>query len=556
MLIRFSKKSNQIAVPLTSGRHSPQWKPTRGQRYGTSSIILLFCLLLNFTAFGQEAKPNVVLIVADDLGWNDVSYHGSEIQTPFMDSLASQGIELNRFYVHPTCSPTRSALMTGKAALRLGFLNPLGKNNVKGLPLSEKIMPQYFKENGYQTNLVGKWHLGRFKKEYWPNNRGFDHFYGYLTGGIGHYDHVHGGGYDWQRNGVNIREEGYSTDLLTAEAVKLIKEKPEDQPLFLEVCYAAPHLPNEAPEDAIVPYQHIADENRRLHAAMVSELDKGIKQIYAALKVKGMLENTIIWFASDNGGLNASAFPANLRNGIQRLEGIFGTPLPIEFLEFFRENLVNGAADNSPFKRGKASIYEGGVRVPSFIYAPGFLQARKIDARISINDVLPTLAGATGFQNFESINIDGANQWDFLTGLKEEVISTDYIIHAIDAEAYYRNNWKLIIPVDGEQELYDLSKDPTESNNVIAQHPEVAAELFAAYEAFPRGELVDDPLWRTFMDMDEFGGGEDRPPYAGLEGMNAGPLHPIYYILPTIVLLILVLIWWRMRQRRKKKIPT
>ena len=152
-------------------------------------FILFYGLFLQQFANAQVldslSSPNVILIVIDDLGWKDVGYHGSEIKTPTIDKLATEGVELNRFYVHPTCSPTRSSLMTGKAALRLGFLNPIGKNYKKGLPLSEKIMPQYFKEKGYQTNLVGKWHLGRFTKDYWPQNRGFDHFYGYLTGGIG-----------------------------------------------------------------------------------------------------------------------------------------------------------------------------------------------------------------------------------------------------------------------------------------------------------------------------------------------------------------------------------
>ncbi|MEL6255458.1 MAG: arylsulfatase [Bacteroidota bacterium] len=519
-----------------------------------NKCLVLLIWILPSISFSQDQLPNVILIVADDMGWKDVGYHGSEINTPTLDRLSSEGVELNRFYVHPTCSPTRSSLMTGKAALRLGFLNPLGKNNVKGLPLSEKILPQYFKDAGYQTALVGKWHLGRFKKEYWPSNRGFDHFYGYLTGGIGHYDHVHGGGLDWQRNGETLREEGYSTHLLTAEAIKLIEEKSEDQPLFLELCYAAPHLPNEAPAEAILPYKELKDENRKLHAAMVSEVDRGIQQIYEVLERDSLLANTIIWFTSDNGGLNASAVPAALKTILKQMEHVFGTPLPLEFMEFFRQNMINGAADNSPFQRGKASIKEGGVRVPSFIYAPAYLASRQIDDRITVNDVMPTLLSAIGIQDLGPSNMDGANQWDFLSGKTGEAVKTSYIVHAIDAEAYYNDEWKLIITTDGVQELYQIFDDPTENNNVIAQYPQIAKELFEAYTAFPRGEIVDDPLWKTFMDMDKFGGEEDRLPYAGIEGLNKGPLHPIYFILPGFFLLLFLFIWWIRRRRKKRKL--
>ena len=519
-------------------------------------ISTLFCCLLlqqfsNAQILDSLPSPNVILIVIDDLGWKDVGYHGSEIKTPTIDRLAKEGVELNRFYVHPTCSPTRSSLMTGKAALRLGFLNPMGKNYKKGLPLSEKIMPQYFKEKGYQTNLVGKWHLGRFTKDYWPQNRGFDHFYGYLTGGIGHYDHVHGGGYDWQRNGETIREEGYSTHLLTAEAVKLIKEKPNSKPLFLEVCYAAPHMPNEAPPAAVAEYQSLPDSNRQLHAAMVTEVDKGIQQIYETLEQEGLLDNSIIWFTSDNGGLNSSAVAKNIKDGIEKMTNIFGTPLPIEFLEFFRDNIFNGASDNAPLRAGKGAVYEGGVRVPAFIYAPNLLKSKKIDSRLTVNDVLPTLAGAIGFKNFNSTNVDGADQWEFLIGQSTEAIKTSYIIHGTGNEAYYKDNWKLVVPPEGEKELYQIADDPIESKNVIAQNETIANALFKEYEAFPRGEPIDDPMWQTFMDMDKFGGEEDRKPYGGLEGVNAGPLHPIYYIVPLIVLSIIGLIWWRRRRKER-----
>ena len=161
-------------------------------RYFLFLILFSNVFIFNSNCIAQK-KPNVIIIVADDLGWNDVGYHGSDIQTPNIDRLAREGVELNRFYVHPTCSPTRSALVTGKSPLRLGFLSPLSKNNRLGLHLSEKTIADYFKQNGYQTSLIGKWHLGRFSKDYLPTNRGFDHFYGFLTGGVGHYDHIHGG---------------------------------------------------------------------------------------------------------------------------------------------------------------------------------------------------------------------------------------------------------------------------------------------------------------------------------------------------------------------------
>jgi arylsulfatase A-like enzyme len=156
-------------------------------------------------------RPNVVIILADDLGWRDVGYHGSEIATPRLDRLAAKGVVLDRFYAQPSCSPTRAALMTGKAPLRLGVVSPLSKNNPAGLPLGERLLPEHLREAGYQTFLTGKWHLGHRHRDYLPMARGFDHFYGHATGGIGYWDHVHGGGLDWQRNGETLREEGYST---------------------------------------------------------------------------------------------------------------------------------------------------------------------------------------------------------------------------------------------------------------------------------------------------------------------------------------------------------
>ncbi|MDB3967144.1 sulfatase-like hydrolase/transferase, partial [Porticoccaceae bacterium] len=180
---------------------------------------LVAALIFSFhsSAYATEDSsplPNIVVILADDLGWNDVGYHGSEISTPHIDRLAAEGVELDRFYAQPTCSPTRAALMTGKSPRKLGISRAIAKNQQLGLGLDERIMPQYLNQLGYQSLMVGKWHLGNYTPAYAPPARGFGHFYGFLSGGIGYWDHNHGGGHDWQRNGKTVREEGYATHLL------------------------------------------------------------------------------------------------------------------------------------------------------------------------------------------------------------------------------------------------------------------------------------------------------------------------------------------------------
>ena len=196
---------------------------------------------------GATSHP---LILADDLGWRDVGYHGSEIETPHIDRIAREGIELDRFYAQPTCSPTRAALMTGKSPLRLGIDRPISKNERTGLPLEETILPQYLARLGYQPIMVGKWHLGHYTPDLFPQARGFEHFYGSVTGGIGYWDHNHGGGHDWQRNGETIREEGYSTRLIADEALRLLDTldgRPPRRSCSRPSTH--PHLPNEAPPD-------------------------------------------------------------------------------------------------------------------------------------------------------------------------------------------------------------------------------------------------------------------------------------------------------------------
>ena len=323
----------------------------------------------------EADKPNILLILADDLGWNDVGYHGSAIETPVIDRLANEGIELDRFYAQPTCSPARAGLMTGKSPSRVGITGPLGSQFDYGLPAEEKILPQYLNEAGYRSVLIGKWHLGHGRSAYLPNNRGFSHFYGYLNGDIGYWDHLSSGRLDWQRNGKSVREEGYATQLLADEAIRIVDSHDPSTPLFLYLSMPAPHLPNEAPADTIAKYSQLSPEKRQIHAAMVTELDSAIGRVLEAFDAKGILNNTIVVFASDNGGAVEGIAPQPLRWGVDLATAVFDRPIPIGPLEVLATIVNDGGSDNTPLPSGKGNVAEGGVRVPAVVWWPQHLQA-------------------------------------------------------------------------------------------------------------------------------------------------------------------------------------
>jgi arylsulfatase A-like enzyme len=404
--------------------------------------------------------------------------------------------------------------MTGKTPMRLGVLSPISKNNPTGLPLSESLLPEYFRDAGYQTFMTGKWHLGHRQRAYLPNSRGFDHFYGHVTGGIGYWDHVHGGGLDWQRNGRTLREEGYSTHLIADEAVRLIHSRDPARPMLLYASFNAPHLPNEAPPEAVARYIHIDNPYRRVHAAMVGELDAAIGRLVDALEAERMLDSTIIWFMSDNGGLNPDAVEPALRNMSRRLESWFGKPLPLTILEFVRTNALEGGADNQPYRKGKQSIYEGGVRVPSLIHWRGRLTPRRTSKMVTAQDVLPTLLGAAGLKGGKA-EYDGADQWPSIEG-DAAAPTPDYVTQARDGVAFYRYPWKLIQRGSDELELYQIDVDPTERVDRAAEEPSVVETLATALSAFPRGDTINRPLWKILWDPDFFGGEEDREPWANI----------------------------------------
>lgn len=394
------------------------------------------------------ALPNVVIILADDLGWCDTGFHGSEIRTPNLDRLASQGIRLERFYSQPVCSPTRSALMTGRSPMRLGVQYSVIRPWLDyGVPLQEHFMPESFRAAGFQTAITGKWHLGHSRRAYLPNARGFDHAYGHLNGAIDYFTHEREGGLDWHRNGKSVREEGYSTDLLASEAARFIRNRDPERPFFLYAPFNAPHSPLQAPEERIAKYASISDPRRRTFAAMVDALDECAGRILKTLEEERIAENTLVLFFSDNGGPVAQA------------------------------------ARNTPLRGAKGSCWEGGIRVPAILWWAGKLKPGACSQVMSVSDVFPTLAAAAGVKPGNRLPLDGKNLWPSISGGRAE--PRESLFFAVEAAgrsfAVHRREWKLVRN-NGTDHLFRIDEDPNEERDLAAKHPAVVKELGAELE--------------------------------------------------------------------------
>ena len=457
------------------------------------------------------APPHVLVILADDLGWNDVGYHGGPIATPNIDRIAHEGIELDRFYVQPSCSPTRAALMTGKLPMALGIYRPIHKISDRSVPQDEQLLPEYLRGSGYQTWLVGKWHLGHHFRWQLPNQRGFDHSYGSLTGGIGYWNKVHGGGYDWHRNGKTLRDDRYATELLVEEVERLVAARDPARPSFLYLAFQAPHLPNEAPERYLEANAGIESPHRRGHAAMVQCMDEAIGRVLALYEAEGMLENTVVFFSSDNGGLIPPGDDAMMLIKLSVwLAETFGRPLPIRVLEFGAANAIEAGSDNTPLPGGKMDPAEGGARVPAAVWWPGRLESVRPHAEMmTIADLLPTLLEAIEGAEAVPDGLHGASQLEALRGGKSP--RPDYATSSADGTlSFYRWPWKL-----SAGRLFQVEADPFEEDDRYVAEPARASEMESALAAMPRIQDPGIPFVDMFLDPDFFGGEEDgRPPWA------------------------------------------
>ena len=442
--------------------------------------LLFFCLLsgiidptiLPAQTIEEEFKPNIIVILPDDLGWNDVGYQGSFIQTPIMDQLVANGAIFTQHYVMPTCTPSRVSLITGKYPSRYGVLSPAyGEVIDEG----DVTLASLLKEQGYHTAISGKWHMG--SPPYTPLKYGFESSYGYFDGQIDPYTHEYKRETEftqyqsWHRNDEFLKEEGHATDLITREAVRVIKET-NDRPFFLYVAYSVPHYPLSEPEEWTALYEdyHIA-ESRKWYAASVSHMDDGIGQIIEALDETGKRNNTLVLFVSDNGGQDSWYSNSDYHGD-------------------YADKPHDVLGNNFPLRGWKVDLYEGGIRVPAFANWPGVIQAgMEIHTPIHIADWLPTLAYlAQGQSDVEDLLLDGENIWPLFDPDLPTYEAHPFYWKVREGSAVRDGKWKLISFTNGNVELYDLEADFRETTNRASQYPEEVQRLMNLLADFQKDD--------------------------------------------------------------------
>ncbi len=440
---------------------------------------MLFAAFAAVASQAAEKKPNIVHIVADDLGWKDVGFNGcADIRTPNLDALAKGGAKFTQFYVQPMCTPTRAALMTGRYPFRYGLQTAVIPGTAGyGLDTSEWLMPQCLKEAGYRTAIIGKWHLGHADLKYWPKQRGFEYAYGATIGELDYYTHGDAGVLDWFRDNKPVHEEGYTTTLLGDDAVRYINGQSADKPFYLYLTFNAPHTPYLAPKEVIAKYVHVADPTRRTYCAMVDSLDENIGKVVAALERKGLRGTTLVIFHSDNGGTRDAMFAGQMAD-------VSKIVIP---------------CDNGPYRGGKGQLFEGGCRVAAFANWPGRIQAQTVDGIIHAVDIYPTLAALAGASTAKCKPLDGVNVWDTIAEGKPsprtEVIYNIEPFRGAVRQGDWKFIWRTLVPTSFD--LYNLAEDPYEQNNVAAAHPDKVAAMQERINAL--GKESAKPLFLQYV---------------------------------------------------------
>jgi arylsulfatase A-like enzyme len=424
-------------------------------------------------------RPNIVLIVADDLGYADIGAQGisKDVRTPHIDALAAAGTRLTNGYVScPVCSPTRAGLMTGRYQQRFGHeFNP-GPNEAEtfGLPVDQVTLAQVLKDAGYATGMVGKWHLG-FRPEMHPTQRGFDEFFGFLAGAHG-YDAVGQGRNALLRGTTPVESTDYLTDAFGREAAAFVERHAGgDKPFFLYLAFNAVHTPMQAPPKYLERFAGVADEKRRTMLAMLSAMDDAVGLVTDELRKAGAADDTLVFFLTDNGGPTRG----------------------------------NGSL-NTPLRGTKGSTYEGGIRVPFLVTWPGRVPAGRVyEAPAIALDVFPTALAAAGAAPPRGETLDGVDLLPHLAG-RAGAAPHDALYWRFGSQWAVREaDYKLVRGGPEGVQLFDLSSDVGETNDLIAAKPDVAERLRAKYEAW--NATLERPRWRDSRDGRPATGPATRP---------------------------------------------
>jgi arylsulfatase A-like enzyme len=422
------------------------------------------------------SRPNVIIFLADDLGYGDLSIYGNpDLQTPHIDRLAVDGIRFTQHYSgSPLCAPARASLLTGRYNHRTGALSVESNRGLDRIALRETTIADVFKNAGYATGMIGKWHNGLHDMRYHPNNRGFDEFYGFLNGGMDYWNWI------IEYNGQPEKSDGrYLTDVFTDEAVQFI-QRHKTEPFFLYVAYNAPHSPLQAPQEDIQPYLETGKYNPAVSTlyGMIQRMDSGIGHILDTLEENGLADNTIVLFTSDNGPW--------LGNDILNSE----THAMMRF--------------NGPFRGMKQDVLEGGIRVPAILrWIDGLPSGKELHDMIHFTDWLPTLSRACGIAHQTQFALDGLDQFLSLQGETEQTPTQrfwqfnryDPVMHC--NAAMRDGNWKLYWPRIPEAMQKQPSDNASYHENFKQSHvlmdvfnPPVARVLSAASQ--PELYNIDD----------------------------------------------------------------
>ncbi|XP_069121302.1 arylsulfatase J-like [Argopecten irradians] len=459
-------------------------------------VSLLVCLV----QCAETKQPHILFVLADDYGYNDIGYHGSEIKTPNLDKLSGEGVRLENYYVQPICTPTRSQIMSGRYQIHTGLQHSLiWAPQPNALPADIPILPEKLRQAGYSTHAVGKWHLGFYKDKYLPNNRGFDTFYGYLAGSEDYYTKILCYGKDFcgkdlrnNKEEVDPVPQTYSTEMYNDHVINMVNNYNSTKPMFIYLAFQAVHSPLQVPSRFSDKYAHIKNYNRRIYAGMVSAMDEAIGNITAAFQAKGMWDDTIMVFSTDNGG----------------------------------EILAGG--NNWPLRGWKRSLWEGGMHGVGFVHGNMIQKKQRLSSELMhVTDWYPTLVGLAGGYLNDTKPLDGFDQWKTISeGAKGP---RDTVLHNIDPltkpvgdrlegspfDNRYRaairwRDWKLVtgfpgngssvpvpttednimgIDIDGDDStknlwLFNIAKDPVERMDLSSQEPGMVMKLLTKLQEF------------------------------------------------------------------------